>query len=78
MKEILYKKEITHYTTNKYLNHNSIEKYEEDIVNNPNLYTSPNRLKFTYKSSDSSEECFTKNYGNPLCEIVKVSKMVLF
>jgi hypothetical protein len=41
MKEILYKKEITHYTTNKYLNHNSIEKYEEDIVNNPNLYISP-------------------------------------
>jgi hypothetical protein len=48
-----------------------------DVYKRQNLYTSPNRLKFTYESSDSSEECFTKNYGNPLCEIVKVSKMVL-
>ena len=77
MKEILYKKEITRYTTNKHLNHNSIEKYEEDFVNNPNLHTSPNRLRFTYDSSDYSEECFVKNYGNPLCEIVKFSTIVV-
>jgi hypothetical protein len=78
MKEILYKKEITYYNTNKYLNHNSIEEYKKDIEINPYLHTSsPKRLKFTYDSCDSSEECFAKNYGNPLCEIIKSSKMVV-
>lgn len=78
MKEILYKKEITSYITNKYLNYNSIEKYKKDIEHNPYLHTSsPNRLKFTYDSWDSSEECFTKNYANPLYEIIKQSRMVV-
>lgn len=78
MKEILYKKEITSYITNKYLNYNSIELYKKDIEDNVYLHTAtPKRLRFTYDTWDSSEECFTKNYGNPLCEVIKQSRMVV-
>lgn len=78
MKEILYKKEITSYITNKYLNYNSIKEYKKDIEDMTYLHTSsPKRLRFTYDTWDSSEECFTKNYGNPLCEVIKQSRMVV-
>ena len=76
MKQILYKKEYTKFSSVKYKDSTPINFIQKEVENPDNIFLyEPMPTKkhpvFKYELSDSTEQCYSDNFGNPMWSVEK-------
>jgi hypothetical protein len=82
MKQILYKKEYTKFSSVKYKDSTPINFIQKEVENPDNIFLyEPMPTKkhpvFKYELSDSTEQCYADNFGNPMWSVEKKYFMVV-
>jgi hypothetical protein len=77
MKEVLYKISGSKFINNICHNTNSIEELDRHTKNSIDTFDSKRRVLFKHKETNTSEEFYIENYGNPMVSVRRENVMIV-